>query len=91
MLFKIVVAATIVEAIVETLKMIWDRNKISISKILAIIVGIIIAIVCEVDILSAVGLPVILPILGYILTGILISRGANFVSDFVRVIREMGE
>lgn len=90
MLFQIIIAAAVVEAIVETLKMTWDKDKISISRILAIVVGIFIGIVCRVDILSAVGLPVILPIIGYILTGILISRGANFVNDFFKMIREMG-
>lgn len=83
--------AAIVEALVETLKMIWDKNQIHKSKIVSIIIGVAVAIMYQIDLLAAVGVFAIFPVFGYILTGILISRGSNFVSDFLRVIREIGE
>lgn len=83
--------SAIVEAIVETLKMIWDKDKISTSKIVAIVIGIFVAMTYQIDLLAVIDIIAVLPVFGYILTGILISRGANFISDFVKMIRGIGE
>lgn len=91
MMLKVIIMAAIVEALVETLKMIWDKDKISKSRVLAIILGIFISITYQIDLIGAVGIEAILPIFGYILTGILISRGANFVSDFLKGIKKLGD
>ena len=90
MMLKVIVMSYVVEALVETLKMIWDKDKISNSKIAALILAIIVSIAYRIDLILAVGIEAVWPVFGYILTGILISRGANFVSDFVGMIKGIG-
>lgn len=82
-LYKVLVLALIAEAIWETLKMIWNKGKISGDRIGAILVGILLSILTGTDIMELVGVPMFIPYIGTILTGILISRGSNFVHDIM--------
>lgn len=91
MVLKVVIMSMIVEALIETLKMTWRKDKFNVSKILAIVIGIIVAIVYRIDMISIVGIEATWSIFGYILTGILISRGANFVSDLLKGIKKLGD
>lgn len=75
------VVALVTEAVWETLKMTWQNGKFCIDRIGALVVGLIVAFATNVDILELVGVPVVFPYIGIILTGILISRGSNFVHD----------
>lgn len=81
---NIIVAALIAEAVWETSKMTWQKGKISIDRLGALIIGILIALGAGLDICALLGLNFIYPIIGQVLTGVLISRGANFVHDILR-------
>ncbi|MEG0297863.1 MAG: hypothetical protein RR620_14170 [Clostridium sp.] len=85
-LLILVVIALVTEAVWETLKMTWQNGKFSIDRIGALVVGLIVACATNVDILELVGVPVVFPYVGVILTGILISRGSNFVHDLYEKI-----
>lgn len=74
------------EAVWETAKMIWESGKISYNRVGSIAVGELLAIGSRMDIFSMAGVPLYIPYLGIILTGLLISRGANFVHDLVASI-----
>jgi hypothetical protein len=82
----IVILAMIAEALWETLKMVWQNGKISIDRIGAILVGILIAVGCGIDVFEAIGLPMKIPFVGIVLTGLLFSRGANFIHDILSSI-----
>ncbi len=72
------------EAVVETLKLIWDekQRKFSWSALCAVAVGIAIAVASRASAFALLGLaPDMAPWLGYIITGVLISRGSNFLHD----------
>jgi hypothetical protein len=84
----LVVAAMIGESVWETLKMLWQEGKLSIDRIGALVIGLLVAIAGNLDLPGLVGIPFILPYLGMILTGILISRGANFVHDLLGRIQK---
>lgn len=77
----ILVLAGISEAIWETIKMLWKNGKFNINKLGSVLVGILLCIITSADILTFVGFKVTMPFLAQILTGLLISRGANFISD----------
>lgn len=77
----IITIALLVEAIWETLKMVWQEGKININTIGALIVGIGVSILAKIDIFSMQGINLSIPLIGWILTGILMSRGANFIHD----------
>lgn len=77
------VAALVVEALWETTKMFWQNGKFSYDRVGSVAFGELIAIGGNIDFLATVGLPMRVPYLGSILTGLLISRGANFMHDLL--------
>ncbi|CCY71997.1 putative uncharacterized protein [Clostridium sp. CAG:921] len=78
---NILTAAFLVEAIWETLKLIWDKGKLCLDCIGSLVIGVLISILAKIDIFELQGLVLSIPFIGYILTGILISRGSNFIHD----------
>ena len=79
---QIIVLAILVEAVWEAAKMVWQDGKFSISMIATLIIGIALAILSGADLCAAVGIG--LPaIVGQIVTGILISRGSNYLHDLI--------
>lgn len=84
---KLLVLAVLCEAIWETLKLLWENGKASLDRIGALAVGLILTITTRMDILALVGLPSITPLVGMILGGIIISRGANFVHDLIKRVQ----
>lgn len=86
---KILVLAFMTETLWETLKMIKSSKGINIDRIGAMILGIIIAIAANMDIFKLIEIPLGINYLGNILTGLLISRGANFLHDILGNISNM--
>ena len=84
---QLIIIAILVEAIWENLKMIWESNKISINRIGSIVLSILVCCLAQVDIFLIVGIQFALPIFGWILTGVICSRGANFVNDLFSKLR----
>ncbi|MBS6504672.1 MAG: hypothetical protein KH415_24220 [Clostridium sp.] len=82
-LLVIVMVALIAESVWETLKMTWQEGKVSIDRIGALVVALVLSIGVKLDILSLLGINTTIPLLGVILTGILISRGSNFIHDLL--------
>lgn len=78
---KLIVIAIFVEAIWENLKIIWSEKEVNINMLGSLILAIIICVLARIDVFIIVGIELSLPIIGSILTGIVVSRGANFVSD----------
>lgn len=81
---QLLIVALMAEAVWETLKMLWQSGKFSVDRSGALAVGLLLAIGTRLDLLAFVNIPVFIPYLGVILTGILISRGANFIHDLLR-------
>ena len=82
-LFIIFILALISESVWETLKMTWQQGKISVDRIGALVVSLVICIDVKLDILSLLNINTTWPFVGIILTAILISRGSNFVHDLI--------
>lgn len=83
---QLVIVAILIEAIWENLKMVWQNGKFSIDKIGALVISILICILAKIDIFPIVNLSISIPVIGSILTGIIVSRGANFVHDLFNKI-----
>lgn len=88
-MLSLVVIALIGESVWETLKMTWQQGKINIDRIGALILGVLLAIGSGLDILSLAGVPLKIPYLGMILTGLLISRGSNFIHDILSSVNNI--
>jgi hypothetical protein len=88
-ILSLVVLALLGEAVWETAKMVWQNGKISIDRIGALVVGELLAIGAGTDLMAMVGVPLHIPYVGMILTGLLISRGANFIHDLLASINNV--
>lgn len=86
---SIMVIALLAETIWENLKMVWQKGKISIDRIGALVVSIIVSLSTQLDIFSILNFGIIIPFVGSFLTGILISRGANVIHDLLNKIEEL--
>lgn len=82
----LIIVAILVEAIWENLKSIWESG-INVNRIGSLILAIIICILTKLDLFAVVGISLSIPFIAYILTGIIVSRGANFVNDLFGKIR----
>ena len=87
----IITIALLVEAVWETLKMVWQEGKINVNTIGALIVGIGVSILAKIDIFAMQGISLSIPLVGWILTGILMSRGANFIHDLFNKLGDKEE
>ncbi len=84
--WQLLVVALVVEALWETCKMFWQNGKLSADRIGAVVFGIFLCIAAGVDFFSLIGLPLFVPYAGLVLSGLLVSRGANFVHDLFGAI-----
>lgn len=88
----IIVMAIVVEALIEYAKTIGKAAanggwKTAVTQLAAIALGVLLCLVTGGDLFAVVGIAFMWPWLGVVLTGIIISRGANYVSDFVKKLQ----
>lgn len=86
---QVIVITLLAETVWENLKMVWQNGKISIDRIGALIISIIISVATQLDIFAILDFGIVVPFIGSFLTGILISRGANVVHDLLSKIEEI--
>ena len=86
---KLLIIAVFVEALWETLKMFWDGDKVDVNRIGSAILGILLCVLANVDFFALVGVELSIPIVGIVLSGLLVSRGANFVHDLLKIVYEI--
>lgn len=75
------VLAFLVEAIVETIKMIYEEGKIQKPVIISLTIGVLISLTVGIDIFKVLEIPVKIPYVGEVLAGVLMSRGGNFIHE----------
>jgi hypothetical protein len=80
----LIVLAMLVESVWETLKLCWEHGKVSLNKIGVIIVSMMMAVMCNVSLFTLLNINIAVPMIGCILTGILLSRGADFTHKLIR-------
>lgn len=81
---KYIMLAFVTEALWETIKLVKDRKGINLDRIGVMLLGILVAVAGGIDIFKAVGVDMKnIPFLGNVLTGLLISRGSNFLHDLM--------
>ena len=83
---KIFLMSFVVVSIYDIIKVFYKDNKVDINSIITAVLGIILAILAKLDIFTLIGVDFIVPFVGQILTGLVISKGSNYVYDFVTKI-----
>lgn len=81
-----VVAGLIVESLWETSKMFWQNGKLSKDRVGALVFGELVAILGNLDFLQLIGINLKFKIIAVILTGLLISRGSNFMHNLINSV-----
>lgn len=89
----VILISLFIEAIVGALKPLWskDGEKLSISEYVSMGMGILLAVSCKIDMLAYVvelSYPVWVEYVFYVLTGIAIGRGTNFLYDLWNKLKE---
>lgn len=84
---QLVIIAILVEAIWENIKIIYDKQKFNINMLGSLLLSMIVCVLAEIDIFKIIGINLIVPIVGSLLTGIIVSRGANFVNDLFKKLK----
>lgn len=87
--FKLLVISATLEALWETTKMFWQDGKANIDRLGAAILGIFLCLAAGVDFFEIVQIPLDVPMSGMVLSGLLVSRGANFIHDFLTAIEKL--
>lgn len=80
---NILIFSVVLESIITYFKSFFLNSEFHFTFVLSIIFGVIIAICYDLDILAKTGIKSKISILGNILTGILLSRGSNFIYELV--------
>lgn len=85
--------AVIVEGLVQYAKEIGKAIgakewKVALTQGCALVIGIVLCLLTGADLFSVVGIQFLWPVAGTVLTGIIISRGANYVSDLIKRIQK---
>ncbi len=78
-----------VEAVTEAFKSLSPRVHGLGSRLLAFFIGIVVCVASRVGIVGLLGLSIRYPMIDYVLTGIIISRGSNIVHDMVTKLRSI--
>lgn len=88
-LFIVLIVALIAESVWETLKMTWQKGKLCLDRVGALVVSLVICIDIKLDMLTLLGIKTTIPFIGIVLTAILISRGSNFLHDLLERIGQV--
>ncbi len=88
-LLMVAAVSVTVEALVEYIKVfikIFSKGRTGpmVTQLIAVAIGIAVCFSCNADVYAAVGIIFVWPPLGCILTGVFVSRGANYLNDLVR-------
>jgi hypothetical protein len=82
----IICAAIIVEGIIAYVKTFFVNGKFQWQMITSLVLGIVVALAYSLDLLVLCGLESNIPLIGQVLTGILLSRGANYIADLIKLL-----
>lgn len=89
-LLAVVVVAIIIESAVETFNTLFKANgKLSYKKIGAILLSIIVCICAKLDLLSILGVTMVVPYVGEIVTGLVVSRGSSIVNSLIEKLTQL--
>ena len=90
-IFALLFAAIIVEGLITYFKTMVLNGKFQWQQLTAILVGVGVAIIYNVDIFAMFGVTTTIPFVGSILSGILISRVSNYIFDLVKQLNTSKE
>lgn len=86
---KMIMVAILIEGIVTYFNEFFVSSNIPWQMIFSLILGMVISVSYELDLPNHLGLKSTIPYVGSILTGILISRGSNYLYDLINKLTKI--
>ena len=83
---EIISLSILIESIISYFKEFFVDGNFPLSMLLSLVLGITIAIAYEIDLPKSLGINSKLLFIGNILTGIIISRGSNYIYDILKTL-----
>lgn len=80
---QLVLFSVLVEAVVEGIKGLREEGKLNTNVLVSLVLSLVAAVAFGIDIFAMAGFATQVPLIGEAMTGVIISRGSNFVSDLV--------
>lgn len=90
-LTTLIVAGILTEGVTEVFKQIRQDGKINKTMLMSILVGEGVAFATQLDIIKMLGFETVIPFFGIAVTGLLISRGSNYIADLVTKLTNTGK
>lgn len=88
---SLIYVAIIVEGIITYIKNFSSGQGFKWEMLVAVLIGVLVALVYNIDLFELVGLTGVIPYVGSVLTGILISRGSNYIFDLIKSLQSVKE
>lgn len=82
--FSIVTFAVLIEAVITYTNEFYVQGNICWQMIFSLILGIVVAVAYKIDLPAYFNLKSNVPYIGCVLTGILLSRGSNYIFDLLK-------
>ncbi|MBQ7799648.1 MAG: hypothetical protein IJ370_04075 [Oscillospiraceae bacterium] len=82
----IIIMAILIEAVITYVKTWVVDKKLQWQALMSVVLGVLVSVVYNLDIPAAVGITCGVPFVGCVITGILISRGSNYIFDLIKKI-----
>ena len=83
---KIFLMSFVVVSIYDIVKGFYKDNKVDFNAIITAVIGIFLAVLAKLDIFELMNVDFMIPYVGQVLTGLVISKGSNYVYDFITKI-----
>lgn len=90
---QLLLAAFLVESLIQTLKPIYDKEKgWNKDALFALVISILVCVLIKIDLFTTVGLPIEIGnttigiYIGAVLTGVIASRGSNLAHDILKFV-----
>lgn len=85
--FGLFLLAIVVEATVSYAQEWFVNKNFNWKQIMAAVLGVVVAIGYNLDLIAMFGFNSVIPYLGVVLTGLIISRGSNFIADLLKKVQ----
>ena len=86
-LLGIVLLATLVEGLITYLFGKTEEGTRPWLKYVSLVAGVGLAVAYKIDIPAMTGLVSVMPVVGYVVSGLIIGRGANYLNDILTLIK----
>lgn len=90
-IMSVLAISVVVEGLVSYAKMFVVERKIEWQNVVAVVLGVAFAVAYSIDVFALLGMNSAIPFFGSVMSGVLMSRGANYIFDTLKTIRSYGK